>query len=269
MVNIIPETFIYKNDCCEFDILYRINNIQERCKVKTPNGLTKDFGGKIEVSSFPHTSIHFYDKDDNLIHDMLISNFIHLLEGVNEDVSNHEVLYIGKGTADCAVDRLNGHSTLEKILADILKTEPSKEMVILIYNFEMKKASLTNPKIGETAEIRGELANEHFTKILQYQPNIDEQTKIAEAILIDYFSTSKYNSHFSNGLSLNSKVFENIVDADFDALVVELNNENIGGLKVFSQTISPNYFHNAMIDIRKLEGRVTVLENNNTQKHST
>ena len=269
IVSIIPETFIYTNSRCEFDIIYRLNNIEQKCKVKTPIGLTNDFGGKVEVSSFPHTSIQFYDKDENLIQDMLISNLIHLLEGISEEVSNHEVLYVGKGTADCAVDRLNGHSTLEKILADIMRNEPTKEVVILIYNFEMKKSAISIPNICEAAEIRGEMANQHFSKITDYKPEIDEQTKIAEALLINYFSTSKYNSHFSNSLSLSAKVFENIIDLDFDALVVELNNENIGGLKIFSKKITPNYFHHAKLDIRKLEGRITVLEPDNIKKQST
>jgi len=260
IITIVPESFEHHEDFCQFDIKYRINDTEHRKSVKTPKGLIKDFGGKVEVSKFPHTSIHFYDKDDNLVVNMLISNFVHLLEGTPEEVSNHEILYIGKGTADCAVDRLNGHTTLEKILADVLRDEPNKEVVILIYNFEIKKSVISNSKIGQSAEIRGDAAKKHFIKVAEYKPTIDEQTKIAEALLIDYFSTSKYNTHFSGGLFLKAGIFDNIRDADFDALVVELNNENIGCLNLFSNKISPNYFHHAWLDIRKLEGRISVFD---------
>src|SRR5260221_8448961 len=216
IITIIPESFTIHETHCQFDIGYRLNGIEYRNTVNTPKGLIEDFGGKAEISSFPHTSIHFYDKDENLIANMLISNFVHLLEGIPQEVSNHEVLYVGKGTADCAVDRLNGHSTLETILADILRDEPSKETVILIYNFELKKSAMSIPKVGELAEIRGEAAKQHFIKIAQYKPDIDEQTRIAEALLINYFSTTKYNTHFSNGLSLKAKIFDNVRDVDFD-----------------------------------------------------
>lgn len=258
IISIIPESFKKHEGHFEFDIKFRIDNTEFTKSVKTPKEFMKNFGGKIEVSNFPHTSIHFYDKDNNLILDMLISNFVHLLEDVPSEVANHEVLYIGKGTADCAVDRLNGHTTLEKILADVLRNEPNKEVVILIYNFEIKKSAISNPKIGELAEIRGEEAKKHFIKIGDYKPDIDEQTKIAEALLIDYFSTSKYNTHFSKGLSLSAGIFKNIREADFDALVVELDNENIGFLNLFSKKIQPNYFHHAWLDIRKIEGRISV-----------
>lgn len=260
IITIIPESFKAHIDHCQFDIRYRINDKEQVQNVKTPKGLIKDFGGKVEVSKFPHNAIHFYDKDENLVVNMLISNFVHLLEGISDEVSNHEVLYIGKGTADCAVDRLDGHTTLEKILADILRDEPNKEVAILIYNFEAKKSVISNSKIGESAEIRGDKAKEHFVKVAKYKPDIEEQTKITEALLIDYFSTSRYNTHFSNGLSLKAGIFDNIREVDLDALVVELDNENIGFLKIFSRKIVPNYFHHAWLDIRKIEGRISVFE---------
>lgn len=262
IVSIIPKSFVHKENYCEFEISYRIKGIEKKCLVSTPIGLPENFDGTVDVSGFPHKSIYIYDKEGNLIIDMLISNYIHLFKEITDDVSNHEVLYIGKGTADCAVDRLDGHSTLEKVLADILRDEPEKELAILIYNFEMKKSSVLIPELGEKAEIRGEKANQHFEKVLKYKPEIDEQTKIAEALLINYFATSKYNSHFSKKISLSAKIFENIKNVDFDALIVELNNENIGYLKIFSKDIEANYFHNAKLDIRKSEGRITFLEPN-------
>jgi len=260
IVTINPESFTYKDAECKFDIEFRIGGIKKTRNVKTPKGFIKDLEGKVEVSPYPHKSIYCFDKDGNLIVDTLISNCVHILKGITEEVSNHEVLYVGKGTADCAVDRLDGHSTLEKILADVLKNEPDKEVVILLYNFKMKKSALTVPEVGNLAEIRGEEAKKHFQMIFNYKPGTDEQTKIAEALLIDYFKTSEYNSHFSKGISLKEKVFQNVQKADFDAFLVELDNENIGYLKIFSKKIEPNYFHHAILDVRKLEGRVSLME---------
>ena len=95
--------------------------------------------------------------------------------------------------------------------------------------------------------------------INDFQPGINEQTEIAEALLIDYFKTSLYNTHFTNGLSSKLKTLKNVYKLDFDAIIVEINNENIGNLKVFSNHVAPDYYHQAILDIRKHEGRISLL----------
>lgn len=259
-VSIVPETFKRNDDHFEFDIKFRVDGKESTCSVKTPKCLIEDFGGKIKVSDYPHNSILNYDGDDILIADTLISNMIHLLSGVPESVSNHEVLYIGKGTADCAIDRLDGHSTLERVLADVLRRDPSKEVVVLLYNFKMQKDILSSPDIGKNAEVRGNMAKRHFERIMAYHPNVNEQTGITEALLIDYFKTDKYNTHFTNGLSSDLKTLGNVYELDFDAVVVEINNENIGYLNVFSKGVEPGFYHTAVLDIRGREGRISLLD---------
>jgi hypothetical protein len=258
-ISIIPDTFKKNGDQFEFELKYRAGGRESTYRVKTPKGLIKDFGGKIEVSDYPHNSILNYDGDNNLIVDILISNQIHLLQGVPESISNLEVLYIGKGTSDCAIDRLDGHSTLERVLADVLKHDPSNEVAILIYNLKMQKDILSSPNIGKNAEIRGDEAKKHFEQIIAFHPGIDEQTEIAEALLIDYFKTDKYNLHFTNGLSSDLKTLKSVYELDFDAVVVELNNENIGYLNVFSKSVKPGFHHQATLDIREREGRISLL----------
>ena len=260
IVAILPDTFKKVEDQYIFDIKFRIGGKEVTRSVKSPKGLIKDFGGKVEVSDYPNNLILNYDADNNLISETLISNLIHLFQEIPGELKNHEVLYIGKGTSDCAIDRLNGHSTLERILADILKDEPYKEMAILLYNFKMQKDVMSIQEIGEKAEIRADLAKKHFEDILQYKPGIEEQTEIAEALLINYFKTAKYNIHFTQGLSSNMTTLKNVYTMDFDAVVVEVDNENIGYLNIFSEFVKPNYNHQALLDIRKEEGRVSIFE---------
>jgi len=262
IISIIPGSFKKIGAQFQFSLKYIIDGSEQTCVVKTPKGMIKDFGGKVEVSKYPHNSILNYDKEENLIANILIANYVHLLEGVPKILSEHEVLYIGKGTADCAIDRLNGHSSLERVLADILRNDPSKEVAIILYNFRMQKDILQVPNIGAHAEIRGEKAKKHFKAINGFDPSINEQTEIVEALLIDYFKTSIYNTHFTNGLSSKLKTLKNIYKLDFDAVVVEVNNENIGNLVIFSQHSKPNYYHQAVLDIRKIEGRISLLDLN-------
>jgi len=251
----------------QFDLKFHISGKEMICKVTAPKEIVIDLGGRIEVSDYPHKEILSYDSEGNLVVQTLISNLVHLLKGLPEEISNHEVLYVGKGTSDCAVDRLDGHSTLERILADIIKTEPAKEIAIMLYNFEMKKDAVSITGIREKAEVRGELAKEHFSKIMEFKPSIDEQSCIAEALLIDYFKTTMYNSNFTYGLSHSQKTLRSIYDLDFDAVVVELDNENIGFLKIYSTKVKPNNYHHALLDIRKLEGRVSVFESQSTMNY--
>lgn len=268
IISIVPNSIQKLKDEIEFEIEYRINATVKKSNVIFPIGHLQEFDGEVKVSSFPHKSIHFYNKNGDLVLDLLVANMLHLSTGLPDEITNLEVLYVGKGTADCAIDRLDGHSTLEKILSDILRNEPNKEVAILIYKFKMKRQPIIVPSIGEQAEIRGKQANKRNSKIMSYDPTIDEQTKLTEAILIDYFKTDKYNTHFTKGLELHRKVFSNVQKVDFDAITVEINNENIGYLNIYSQAVSPKYFHNPILDFRKLEGRVTLFDLDNI-KHST
>lgn len=266
-ISIVPGSIEKVKGYFQFDLKFHRSGKEMICKVTAPKEIVIDLGGRIEVSDYPHKEILSYDSEGNLVVQTLISNLVHLLKGLPEEISNHEVLYVGKGTSDCAVDRLDGHSTLERILADIIKTEPAKEIAIMLYNFEMKKDAVSITGIREKAEVRGELAKEHFSKIIEFKPSIDEQSCIAEALLIDYFKTTMYNSNFTYGLSHSQKTLSSIYELDFDAVVVELDNENIGFLKIYSTKVKPNYYHHALLDIRKLEGRVSVFESQSTMNY--
>jgi len=250
----VPDSLINENGEWFVDISYSIKGSSVSSKVKLPTGVIPDTGGEHEVSAFPHKFISSFDSEGNLVVETLISNFVHLFEELPSKVKDLEILYIGKGTPDCAADRLDGHSTLQKILADIQKNEPDCEIALLLHNFKFQKDALAMTQVGELAEIRGDTAKEHYQRIRDYKPSIDEQSKLVEALLIDYFKTDKYNTHFTKGLS-GQKVFDNFYTLDIDAIVVEFNNENIGNLNVYSQNIKSNYFHNILLDARVNEGR--------------
>ena len=209
-------------------------------------------------------TIQFYSKENILECNLIISNLIHLLQGVPDMVSNLEILYIGKGTSDCAIDRLNGHSTLETILADILQKEPYNEIAFLLYKFEMSKPAFQIRNSNQKVEITGKKAKDHFQDVFDYKPDIEEQTRLIEALLIDYFKTHKYNSQYAKGININNKLFDNVRKIDIDAVIVDIDNENIGRLKMFSKGIEPNFYHRTSLDFRKKEGRISHLDNQST-----
>lgn len=261
IISILPETFKKNEDHYEFTLQYRLDGKEKLLPVKFLKEVKLDFGGEVKISSYPHTAIHSFDVDGQLTSDLLVANMVHLLKGIPDELSGLEVVYIGKGTADCALDRLDGHSTLEKILANILRKKPNKEVALLLMKFKMQKDIVTpETAIAEKAEIRGPKAYQHFTKIMKYQADIEEQTKIVEALLIDYFKTSAYNTHYVHGLTETLAVLRNVYKLDFDAVITEADTENIGGIRLYSEEVSLAYHHKAILDIRKQEGRFSVLE---------
>lgn len=259
IISIKPGSLMLTGEVYRLTLGYKINGILFEQEVALLNGMLPAISGRHEIAPYPHKSILSYDEDGNQLCETLISNFVHLLLELPPKIRDLEVLYIGKGTSDCAIDRLDGHSTLEKILADILRDDLDSEVAILLHSFTYKKDALAAPHLGEKAEIRGEPAKVHFAQVLAYKPTIEAQTLMIEAMLIDYFKTDRYNNHYTNGLSKNHSALKDFYSVDFDALVVEMNNENIGYLKVYSAAVQPSYAHNIILDVRKNEGRESLL----------
>lgn len=259
IVSIMPETFKKQGGHYEFTLQYRISGKEKLLPVKFPKEIKLDFGGKVKVSEYPHTAIHSYNANNELVSDFLLANMIHLLEGVPDELADLEVVYIGKGTADCALDRLDQHSTLEKILANVLKKEPNKEVALFLLKYKMQR-DVMRPEVAmaDLAEIRGAEAESHYQKLLEYAPDNEEQAKIVEALLIDHFKTSEYNTHYVNGLSKDLAVLKNVYELNFDAIIAEVDTENIGGVRLYSRIIPPKYHHDAVLDIRREEGRFSL-----------
>jgi hypothetical protein len=176
---------------------------------------------------------------------------------VHHAAKDIEVVYVGKGLRHSAQDRLENHSTLQRILAEINSNEPDNEMFVLVYSFKYLKNALTFP--GSSPEFSGQAAKQRRERAMAYRPSLDEQVSLIEASVISYFHPKEYNSHYLDFPSRNHRILRGVYEADLAAIVVQLDNTNIGELRLYSQSVPPASTHYIVADFRLLEGKTSFL----------
>jgi hypothetical protein len=251
----LDDDFIY------LELNFRILGNNQLAEVKLPRKIFSSEEVRFEVSKFPHREMNTYDSNGNQISTVLLANFVHLFEPLPDEVKDLKVLYIGKGLKKSAKDRLESHSTLQKILADINSNEPDMEVFVLVYSFpNPKKNTAIMRHSGMRTEIQGRVANERNKKVIHFKPSLDLQVALIEASLISYFKTEKYNTHYIDFPNGKYKSLKEFYEMDFAALLVSIDNENIGMQRIFSDAIKASHIHQARIDFRKLEGKFSFFE---------
>jgi hypothetical protein len=177
---------------------------------------------------------------------VLIANSHHSLSSMTD----LEVLYIGQAYGDdgsrIAVDRLSSHSTLQRIMAESCETNPSDELLLLMFRFE--HAQIIASSAGDltvTPSATSEQEYEHMQRVHKVTFDRKQRILLAEAALINYFKP-KYNKMHTDSFSFEKKkrldklkTVKSLLAKDFSALIVEINTSNLGS-KLFSQ-VAPTY----------------------------
>lgn len=256
-----PSSIRIANDNVYFIAEYRLSGVIHSEEVNFPKAIFFNEEVGFEVSPYPHREILTFDKNKNHIATTLIANYVHLFAELPDEVKDLEILYIGKGLKNSAKDRLENHATLQKILADVNSNEPDYEVFALVYSFQKPKKPLFALRDNVKIETSREQAKVRFKKIVSYKPSIDTQVALIEASLISYFGTKKYNIHYVDFPHKGVKILESIYEADFSALIITIDNENIYHQKIFSEIVAPNYVHTVVIDFRNIEGKFSFFQN--------
>lgn len=139
-----------------------------------------------------------------------------------------EVLYIGqaygKDGSRTAFDRLESHSTLQKILEEYSGKYPDKHIYILL--LEMKtNLMMSFDGISETFTKSEEDSINHLQEVCSNLPKERQVINIVEAAMINYFKP-EYNVNFvENFPNENHKGYKQYFDLDYNALTVEIDLE--------------------------------------------
>lgn len=261
-LTLIPQSVKVTDTHVFFTVEYRLFGVVHSTEVSLPKRHFFNEEVRFEVSAYPYREILTYDDSGNQISTTLIANYVHLFDGIPDEVKNLEVLYVGKGLKNSAKDRLESHSTLQKILADINSNEPDYEVFALVYSFERPKKNLIG-LTGTKSENSREKVEELIRKARNYKPTINEQVALIEASLISYFATSKYNNHYVDFPNKGVKILDEIYKVDFAAITVLIDNENIGFQQIFSKAIPPNFVHFVKIDFREIEEKFSFYQPSN------
>lgn len=240
-------------DAVRFEVEYKLGGVTHRSGVEFSRSLFAPEEVTFEPSPYPHRELVTRDAKGGVVAYRLLANHAHVMPGLRQEAKDLEVIYVGKGVRHSAQDRLENHSTLQRILAEINSSAPDAEVFALVYSFKYLKNVLAVK--GGPSEITGEAARLQNKKALTYRPSLDDQVSLIEASVISYFQPAGYNSQYLRFPDRGQRILKGVYDADFAAIVVQLDNTNIGELRVYSQGVPPRSTHYIVIDFRSLEGK--------------
>ncbi len=233
---------------------YRKNGVAKEVEFSLIGEANAD---SIEISDYPHTKLSlikdgvtFFTAPAHLL--CMMCDYIN-----DQSIRDLEVVYIGMSYAEgrrSAKDRLQSHSTLQQVLADINNDFPDMEALIImaqyvspqtIISFDGRDKSL---KLEDDRDVIADLQKQHALI------SKDLEISLIEAGLIRYFEppyNDKYKKRFP---SPTQKILKNVYEIDFGALTVELNTEKING-RLYSKTRDCGYHHIGSVDLYDTDTR--------------
>jgi hypothetical protein len=156
-----------------------------------------------------------------------------------------EVIYIGqsygKDGSRKALDRLKSHSTLQKILADLVFKEEQRDVAITLWEFSPGWLSSMDgiSKSYQTTDLEDK---EHILKVFREGHKYDQIINITEAALIHYFKP-EYNEKFKNNFPLiTHNGYKHYYDLDYNSIIVEIDQDTINGC-IYSKYRPYKFFH--------------------------
>lgn len=173
-----------------------------------------------------------------------------ILETCKTEMDEHnylDVLYVGQAFGRTgkriALDRLQTHKTLQRILADTLNEAPDHEVLILMYRYEHGKNLLdTTGDHSLTPTATSEEEKQHHSTISNANFARRARIAMAEAGLIRYFQP-KYNILYKQTFpSKKHKILHKAFSLDFSGVVIEIDSSNINCCLYSENLKKPNYY---------------------------
>lgn len=252
-LTVVPDSIKVAGGVVWLKVEYKLGAVTHQSDIGIPLSAFEPEEVIFEPSPYPHRELVTRNSAGDVLGYTLLANLVHLMPSVRQEAKDLEVVYVGKGVRRSAQDRLENHATLQRILAEINSNEPDAEVFALIYSFKYMKNALA--LAGVPPEIVGEAAEQRAKKAYDYRPTLDEQVSLIEAAVISYFRPAEYNSQYLNFPNHSQQILKGVYEGDFAAIVVQLDNTNIGGLRVYSQSVPPDSTHYITVDFRLLEGK--------------
>lgn len=145
-----------------------------------------------------------------------------------------EVLYVGQGIGKSgnrtAIDRLLNHSTLQRILAEVVTFHPDREIVLLLYRFEhLRIIASTGGDLNATPTATVEEEYRHVERLGGIKLNRHAIVSLAEAGLIRHFQPLYNVLVKSNDFSSKNKltILKKLLTQDITGLMVEICTGNV------------------------------------------
>lgn len=251
------KSFKYEDGIVSGKIIYRIEGKVREKDFKLDFPLV-DGAKKVSLSKYPYREIITLDENDKEVR-FVPASMVCLGLGShlsNTELSDIEVLYIGQAYAEgkrTAFERLQSHSTLQKILAQAQYESPDYE--IQIFTFEYAPYRFITQMDGRAKNVISDYRDmDRFRSIMDNPLSIHEQICLIEAGLIRYFQP-RYNAIYKDNFpSDKHKILESCYGLDFSGLIVEINTEELG-FRLFSPTVRAKGHHICQFDLLDPEKR--------------
>ncbi len=216
-------------------------------------------GGHVSVSEYPHRELIGYDAQGQEDRRWPASMLALRAAVIDRTINDFEVLYVGQAFGDgtrTAFDRLQSHSTLQKVLADTSYNNPDDEVLLFMFEYGPAVAFVSMDGRANDAELNEDEDWQHIQNVLDNPPNQRAEISIAEAGLIWYFRP-KYNIKFKDSYpSSDLKTLEDCYNLDLAGIVVEINSEEFPA-RLWSTHRAPGHHHIAQFDLHDPEKRRT------------
>ena len=220
------------------------SDFDDRVQMYNKKGFT-DLRPKLDIVEVAINSIgntlQFIDKEMGCF-TLTTNQLVSLIRPDWQGREDLEVLYIGQsiGTkkSRTAVDRLKNHSTLQRILCDVMTDSPTSDIMLLLYKFESTKSIMSTATNNMMSDVSANSDEELNHLMSMGTKNVSRKSKInlVEAALINYFKP-KYNfmhkDSFNPTKMKKLKTLKELFKLDLSGLIVEINTSNLGG-KLFT-----------------------------------
>ena len=162
-----PQTLRVTSEGVSFDVMYRIRGKDRGGRVEIARKDLLPEERAFQISPYPHRELVSLDANGTIVGYTLLANFAHVMSGLDQEAKDLEVIYVGKGLRHSAQDRLENHSTLQRILADVNSNDPDAEVFALVYAFKYLKNCFAFR--GVRTKISGQEAKQQITKAASYK----------------------------------------------------------------------------------------------------
>lgn len=234
-LSLVPGSLFANDERVQFDVSWRAAGIDHSKPVALPRSSFPAEEKIFEVGDYPHRELISRREDGSLFAITLLANHAHVLL-LPDEVKDLEVLYVGKGLRRSAQDRLKNHATLQRVLADALSKDPDSEIFALVYAFQERRH-------GMFENLAAARATGAVQRAADLRLSLDDQIALIEACCVAYFQTNRYNIHYLDFPRQDSPRLGPLRAAGVTSIVVQLDQTNIGAVRIFSHERAPESTH--------------------------
>lgn len=252
-----PGNFSYADSKISGSLIYRVDGVEHRVNFEKEFPLL-DGAVELRISKYPHREIQTFDACGNQVRYMPANtiSISHSPYDTDHVFRQLKVLYVGQAFGSgnrTAFERLQSHSTLQKILSDVNYSSPDSEIFVMLVEYAPYRI-ITHMNGLDKESIDDHRDTARYISIINNPLKLGQQISLTEAALIRYFQP-EYNKIYKKKFpSRELKVLAKCYEYDFSGLIVEINTDGLN-MSLFSDRVSPKMHHSANIDLVDYEQR--------------